>query len=489
MQQSQVTSKQKASQPSTFHYVSRVFCIYRGRVCSDLRCGILFLGGMPSESEKGGDQYAVVKFPEEGNSVALVHTKWLHGDVCLWPQDSKNVSYLAKCGASPSSNWQVVPCVPIDTFRTYDAARQKLKQAEDGSDLGSEVDLGRGKRKKQRRALSSSPESVQRLPLPPPSMMKKAQKRDGRRVHKQSPHASTSRANDPNICSMSVPFDNIRNACLECCHCKKLNVEKELLQDDVWQWYNIGVFPLLILGDQGAVPCAQMCASETSESEGEVESGGEQDAKQESSGIKRSFTAHSLMKKASQMGNTQCNNEKWHSSQSVAPISDDGIKQVIRLLQTVILRVEHLGSQLDVIKAKLCDQQLQPEADLLEKPFCDITEFELFDQGLSESAAMKSKLVRELAALGGRNVSLSTRRILEALMTQEVAVQYSWLGQKGKKFLSLTTCDLIYKSVKCTFETVKRSEVEDVVKTWLRHAGEKLRKNNKQSEKVTELLE
>ncbi|XP_070389190.1 uncharacterized protein [Dermacentor albipictus] len=370
---------------------------------------------MPSESEKGGDQYAVVKFPEEGNSVALVHTKWLHGDVCLWPQDSKNVSYLAKCGASPSSNWQVVPCVPIGTFRTYDAARQKLKQAEDGSDLGSEVDLGRGKRKKQRRALSSSPESVQRLPLPPPSMMK---------------------------------------------------------------------------SDQGAVQCAQMCASETSESEGEAESGGEQDAMQESSGIKRSSTAHSLMKRASQMGNTQCNNEKWHSSQSVAPISDDGIKQVIRLLQTVILRVEHLGSQLDVIKAKLCDQQLQPEADLLEKPFCDITEFELFDQGLSESDAMKSKLVRELAALGGRNVSLSTRRILEALMTQEVAVQYSWLGQKGKKkFLSLTTCDLIYKSVKCTFETVKRSEVEDVVKTWLRHAGEKLRKNNKQSEKVTELLE
>nr|XP_054930724.1 uncharacterized protein LOC129386650 isoform X2 [Dermacentor andersoni] len=251
-------------------------------------------------------------------------------------------------------------------------------------------------------------------------MMKKAQKTDGRRIHKQSSHASTSRANDPNVCS-----------------------------------------------DQGAVQSAQMGASETSESEGEVESGGEQDAKQESSGIKRSFTAHSLMK-TSQMGNTQCNNEKWHSSQSVAPISDDGIKQVIRLLQTVILRVEHLGSQLDVIKAKLCDQQQQPEADLLEKPFCDITEFELFDQGLSESAAMKSKLVWELAALGGRNVSLSTRRILEALMTQEVAVQYSWLAQKGnKKFLSLTTCDLIYKSVKCTFETVKRSEVEDVVKTWL----------------------
>ncbi|XP_070387619.1 uncharacterized protein [Dermacentor albipictus] len=160
---------------------------------------------------------------------------------------------------------------------TYDAVRQKLKQAEDGSDLGSEVDLGRGKSKKQRRALSSSPESVQRLPLPPPSMMKKAQKRDGRRIHKQSSHASTSRANDPNVC-----------------------------------------------GDQGAVQCAQMCASETSESEGEAESGSEQDAMQESSGIERSFTAHSLMKRASQMGNTQCNNEKWHSSQSVAPISDDG---------------------------------------------------------------------------------------------------------------------------------------------------------------------
>ncbi|XP_049518800.1 uncharacterized protein LOC119440276 [Dermacentor silvarum] len=330
------------------------------------------------ERMEQSDQYAVVKFPEEGDSVALVHTKWLHGDVCLWPQDSKNVSYLAKCGVSPSSNWQVVPCVPIGTFRTYDAARQKLKQAENGSDLGSEVDLGRGKRKKQRRALSSSPESVQRLPLPPSSMMKKAQKKDGRRIHKQSSHTSTYGANDADVCS-----------------------------------------------DQGAA----QCASETSESEGEVDFG---DAKQESSGI-RSLTTHSLMKKASQMRTSECNTQKRHSSLSVAPNSDDGIKQVIRLLQTVILRVEHLGSQLDVIKGKLCDHQLQPETDLLEKPFCDITEFELFDQELSENAAMKSKLMRELAALGGRNVSLSTRRILEALMTQEVAVHYSWLGQKGKK--------------------------------------------------------
>ncbi|XP_065304154.1 uncharacterized protein [Dermacentor albipictus] len=140
-----------------------------------------------------GDRCAVIKFPEKGDSVVLVHTKRLHGDVCLWPQDFKNISYLATCGAFPSSIWQVVPCVPIDTFR--------------------------------------------------------AQKRYGRSVHKQSSHASTSRANAANVCS-----------------------------------------------DVGAVQCEQMCASETSDSEGEVDSGGEQDAKQKSSGIERSLTAHSFMK-------------------------------------------------------------------------------------------------------------------------------------------------------------------------------------------------
>ncbi|XP_075535222.1 uncharacterized protein LOC142570770 [Dermacentor variabilis] len=258
-----------------------------------------------------GDQYAVVKFPEEGNSVALVHTKWLHGDVYLWPQASKNVSYLAKCGASPSSNWQVVPCVPIDTFRTYDAARQKLKQAEDGSDLGSEVDLGGGKRKKK--------------------ATKSPQLKSGK------------------------------------------------------------------------------CAATT--------------------------TSTALYDEKS--------TEEGRETYSQAVITCINIKQAKWEIHSATMRS---GIQVSLLH--------------------------LFQ-------------VRELAALGGTNVSLSARRILEALMTQEVAVQYSWLGQKGKKFLSLTTCDFIYKSVKCTFETVKRSEVEDVVKTWLRHAGDKLRKNNKQSEKVT----
>ncbi|XP_075547335.1 uncharacterized protein LOC142581639 isoform X1 [Dermacentor variabilis] len=123
-----------------------------------LRCengtGSLRRGVRTSQCGFSGDHCAVIKFPEKGDSVALVHTKQLHGDVCLWPQDFKNVSYLATCEAFTSSIWQVVPCVHIETFRTCDAGQQKLKQAENGSDLGSEVDLGRAKREKQRRTLA-----------------------------------------------------------------------------------------------------------------------------------------------------------------------------------------------------------------------------------------------------------------------------------------------------------------------------------------------
>lgn len=42
-----------------------------------------------------------------------------------------------------------------------------------------------------------------------------------------------------------------------------------------------------------------------------------------------------------------------------------------------------------------------------------------------------------MASLGGSAAAPATRRILEAIMSQKVAVRYSWLGQKGKKKFSV----------------------------------------------------
>lgn len=145
------------------------------------------------------------------------------------------------------------------------------------------------------------------------------------------------------------------------------------------------------------------------------------------------------------------------------------------------MRCEQQGRQLDAIICKLNSSHQNPsrdeDEDVLTQPFQDIEDFEKFDAGLGTNGRMKTSLVHQLAGLGGSAAAPATRRILEAIMGQKVAVQYSWLGQKGKKkFSVLNVAGLIIRAVKQNFDDAKQADVENVIKTWLRHSGEKLKK-------------
>lgn len=119
---------------------------------------------------------------------------------------------LLKAGATPGPDWQPVPYNAVQAFGntvvmylgfhvilgtcllwisnyiytkfrlsksrtlfsgTYEEARQRLRRAEDTSDLQSEVDLGRGKRKKKtKRVYSSEDEDDMQSPSPPRSIFR-----------------------------------------------------------------------------------------------------------------------------------------------------------------------------------------------------------------------------------------------------------------------------------------------------------------------------
>ncbi|KAG0410595.1 hypothetical protein HPB47_012295 [Ixodes persulcatus] len=58
----------------------------------------------------------------------------------------------------------------------------------------------------------------------------------------------------------------------------------------------------------------------------------------------------------------------------------------------------------------------------------------------------KLLVVNQLAAVGGSSVGNNTRGVLEQLMTQKVAVELSWLGQREKrKFKDHEYPDVIYR--------------------------------------------
>ncbi|XP_077545455.1 uncharacterized protein LOC144158449 isoform X2 [Haemaphysalis longicornis] len=154
-------------------------------------------------------------------------------------------------------------------------------------------------------------------------------------------------------------------------------------------------------------------------------------------------------------------------------------EQMMKALQSIQMRSEQQGKQLDDIKRKLNidPSPFRDDDEMLKKPLQDIEEFEKFDAELGTNDSTRARLLREMSGLGGLSVAHATRRILEALMNQQVAVRYSWLGQKGKKkFGLLNVAKLIIKAVKQNFADATHTEVENVIKTWLRHSGERLKK-------------
>ncbi|KAH7934566.1 hypothetical protein HPB51_029070 [Rhipicephalus microplus] len=153
----------------------------------------------------------------------------------------------------------------------------------------------------------------------------------------------------------------------------------------------------------------------------------------------------------------------------------------MRISQTILMRLEQLGRQVDAMQQHLFNTtvRLQDETndDVVLTPVKDIDQFLSLEGRLAADGNIKLKLIQQLAGLGGSTFGAAARRMLELLLSLEVAVQFSWAGQKGKrKFVDLGVTDVICKAVRRNFPETKKNDIECVIKVWLRHAGEKLQK-------------
>ncbi|XP_072142408.1 uncharacterized protein [Dermacentor andersoni] len=197
---------------------------------------------------------------------------------------------------------------------------------------------------------------------------------------------------------------------------------------------------------------------------------------------KTSTHARSPLTAASQPRNDFSRSGSYGLSRASFPTADvlsNFEHQVFKILQTILMRVEHQGRQLDAIAQQLCSGPLTvgPAKDVVPKPFEDIEAFEEFDAEISTNEGTRTRLMQQFHGLGGSSIGPATRRILGILLSQKVAVQYSWLGKKGKKsFSALQVADTITRAVMQNFPTSKRNDVKSIIKVWLRHSGEKLRK-------------
>ncbi|XP_076234998.1 uncharacterized protein LOC143179588 isoform X2 [Calliopsis andreniformis] len=82
--------------------------------------------------------------------------------------------------------------------------------------------------------------------------------------------------------------------------------------------------------------------------------------------------------------------------------------------------------------------------------------------------------VQELAKIGGNNNYEFVKRVFNCLMTNDLALEYSWLGRKGKKeFHSLKTSNLMLCAAEKANVARNRRQTEVSIQTWLRRVSDR----------------
>ncbi|XP_037511956.1 uncharacterized protein LOC119388321 isoform X2 [Rhipicephalus sanguineus] len=460
-------------------------------------------------------QYIVVRFPEEDDASGIILKNWLTSDGCLWPRQTKHLHSLLKSRATPGADWIEVPCTVVRVFETYAEARENLPRVENGSNLdGETTELGKGRRKKtNKRSHESQDENS--APSPPASMMK-------RKKHKHQ-QSSTKQPLPtlPRPQSLGHEGEDVRTHLEESLPTRSFSQRvyhgadatqgaalcrspRELMdslwhgdtpdshpmqqhhysgqQGALWTGPNTGQGPAVgfistpTIGQGMLSQLSQRTSLEVQNVMRNTPSGTGSNVTQGSPlGFSSTPEQRMLSQPAQRRASVEVENARRNTPSEYE-------RQLMRTMQTILLRLEQVGRQVDSIQRQLCTTtekppSLEKDDDVVSAAFKDIEEFLNFERKLLSDGNTKQKLMQQFYGLGGASYGAAARRMLESILSHQVAVQFSWAGQKGKrKFMDLGVTNIICKAVRRNFPDARRNEIENVIKVWLRHAGEKLQK-------------
>lgn len=89
-------------------------------------------------------------------------------------------------------------------------------------------------------------------------------------------------------------------------------------------------------------------------------------------------------------------------------------------------------------------------------------------------------VLSELTRIGGKSLGQNIRRVLYRVLTDEVALMYSWDGAKEKKALkNLRLAKVILDSMKFQYKVANESDIIGVIKYWLVKAKERIKVQDK----------
>ncbi|KAJ8959280.1 hypothetical protein NQ317_003933 [Molorchus minor] len=156
----------------------------------------------------------------------------------------------------------------------------------------------------------------------------------------------------------------------------------------------------------------------------------------------------------------------------------------------LVALVSHIKQQNDHILEWTNKQNSSVNTTKFGMPFSfpveTVDELDQLNSYISDNSDQFTALALYLSTLGGDTVTSKTNRILKHIMSDVIASKFNYYGQRSQKrpFSDLPLKNLIVGAVKKGISKSTDKEVEDVVKVWLKHAQERLKKKHARKDQI-----
>lgn len=117
-------------------------------------------------------------------------------------------------------------------------------------------------------------------------------------------------------------------------------------------------------------------------------------------------------------------------------------------------------------------------------PISSVEQLEDLDKKIRLSDETATALTTNLSLIGGENVESNVRRVMAHVLSQNVTLEYNWVGKGNKKaFQSLAIKRVITDAVRAGHSAASDNEIEKTMKDWLRYAKDREGGRRKRMEK------
>lgn len=156
-------------------------------------------------------------------------------------------------------------------------------------------------------------------------------------------------------------------------------------------------------------------------------------------------------------------------------------RYVLKKFQHLEIKINYIAKQQKQILNKISHatsvqiEEEQEKIDVFQDlPLRNRDDLQIMENKL-DSEHYRNEMIKQLQRLTRHDVKQSCLCLMKQILSNEVAVLFSWHGAKGKEhFSKLSLCKVILSVIRNAHEFVKDEQISNPIKIWLAHAKERM---------------